>query len=329
MKLTDLAMFLACIFIVLSLPGDLEQERSIQAEALKTRYNEVMKLSVKSASSDLIIPSTNISEEILAEGGKVDFRNNDLNLELALDKFYKNLFLNMGIHNDQLAQEELRMHIPIKVAVGYDGFFINTLSESDELDADGSPKIEELWKAKKSYSFYDRSSNIQIDFTLSDKVKVYDTNNNIVLDGSAEEMKQRYPNSIFTHNDYEIIKQKAITDAISDALVYYTVKNNEIASRHGFEYKFEFPYLDSNSITGVGFIAFLQGIPLNAGELYNTYGFSASKVTKSRKYYTSSEHGQKFYHDESCSKLVPGSKIYDSKEEAAIDGYYPCQECKP
>ncbi len=339
MKIIDFAVMFCFIFTGISISIDISQRKIIQAENLKVNYNEVMFMATEDAAVALNEPVEETDFEEYAEGYSSK-HNVKLNLNKALDCFHKTFYLNMGVENDKVAQDEIRQHLPVKIVVANDGYYINTVEEV--FDLNGKKEICEIWLLKKPFSFFDKKSKLVINFTLTDYLYVYDTVKGIYLKSKLSEMHELYPEAeLFENTNFDLTRKQTIIDMIRNDLELYTVRYNNIAKESGKGYSFNIPYISSdqweNTIKNVCFIAFLQGFPMGI-EDYNTYGFGGSQIVETDLIYATGEaYKDGVYHLPECSKVkiseIPEeSNVTDSfykKNEAAMSGYHPCKICKP
>lgn len=323
MKLTDLFVVILIVIGAVSIPIGVKQKRMIESEGLKVRYNEIIDNAVKDSAKTLLDPIDNEAIEILGEGKNLNFKTTNLNLDKALWRFYQSMFLNLNIENDYMKQQVFLDKVPIKLAVGYDGYYINTWTEVVE---NGEKKVKELWQPKKEFLYYDDKNNIKVNLTLDDHVYVTDFKNNEKLQGKAEEFKDKYKSILFS-DKFDHVRRQIIVESIRKDLEYYSSLNNQIALKYGWSYSLKLPLIDEKAINDITFIAFLQGLPLNGVDLYNTYGFGVARVVRKHNIYGNKEKGVNYYHTDKCSNRTDLDVIFDSPIDACKNGYYPHPLC--
>lgn len=183
--------FLAFAFImILFLPVTLNQRAMVKANDLKIDYNEAVDNAASDAAKALLIADTNDSHEVIENGNKEDFQETDLNLNAGLNRFYRSLYLNLGIQRDTSQQQTLFNKLPIIVAAGYDGYYIHTWQE---IKINGKTKIVNDWTDEKKYLLYDKKDNIKINYTLGDYVYIEDMTTKQQYEGNRQKFAGKYP----------------------------------------------------------------------------------------------------------------------------------------
>lgn len=307
------------IIIMIFMPLLYNNQMEVKNNQLFNEYNDKISTAARDASKELLNNYDSRSIELSADGNKENFQAVNLNLDKALSTFYKSLFLNFGIENDYLEQEKIKNKIPLKLAVGYDGYYICSW---EEVKINGINRLQEKWSDKINYSLLDSKSNIKIDFTLDDYVYITNLSDGSQLEGRQSSFISKYPNSIFG-DKFEGLKTQIIMNLIQEDLKLYTSLNNKYSKEYGFEYTFTIPYIGNTSISNVSFIAFLQGVPLKGmDKVYNNFSLGISNVAKSGKIYGYVYNGKKFYSKEKPSNYT-SLTLFDSEKEAAAYGYYP------
>lgn len=331
MKITDIALIVILIFLGVSIKLDMDQRRLLQAEDIKVRYSEIMFAATEDASLALFEPDSAISEDRLSAGYDRKVMELQPNLEKALSRFYETLYANMGIENDPVGQDAFKMYTPVKMAVAYDGFFVNAWQEVFN-SSTGRKEILEMWSLKKPYIYYDKQFKLVVNFTLDDRIYVYNTQTGNWEEGRQQEFYTKYTGNLFSPSNFDNVRRQTIIEALQRELACLTVKYNNIAKQNGFGYYYNIPIIDNdawnNTIKDVCFIAFLQGLPIGM-ESYNTFGAGGTRIKAAGKYYGNTTGGIKYYHREGCTLLTGSDILFDKRLDAAKEGYYPCKKCKP
>lgn len=308
-------MIIMAILILtnLYLPTRMEQNTIFTAEAQSKQYNEMLVSATSDATQTLMRVSDSYSNELMAEGTKVDYRNINLNLDAALERFYKTLYINLNIEEDYSHQQAVKFRIPIKIAVGYDGFYVNYFK------TDGAG---EEWS--DIHKFSDVQGDLVIHFTLSDEVTVTNHVTKETRTGTRAELAKYYPTSCLKDEvTFNKVKSQVINSLIQSDLEFYTTKNNQIALQNGWNMNFDIPYLGNTSIDSVSFIAFYQGDALlGTNKMYSAFGYATSQAVNKREIYGYTRDGKKLYSD---NKLTSVGELtyFENQFEAAMKGYSP------
>lgn len=308
-------MIIMAILILtnLYLPTRMEQNTIFTAEAQSKQYNEMLVRATSDATQTLLRVSDSYSNELMAEGTKVDYRNININLDASLERFYKTLYINLNIEEDYSYQQSVKFRIPIKIAIGYDGFYVNYFK------TDGSG---EEWS--DIHKFSDVQGDLVIHFTLSDEVTVTNHVTKETRTGTRAELAKYYPTSCLKDEaTFNKVKSQVINSLIQSDLEFYTTKNNQIALQNGWNMNFDIPYWGNTSIDSVSFIAFYQGDALlGTNKMYSAFGYATSQAVNKREIYGYTRDGKKLYSD---NKLTSVGELtyFENQFEAAMKGYSP------
>lgn len=290
-------------------------------------YDLVLKNSCEDAAQAMIQPSNEQQLNTIEQGYVKSPKEIEPNLDKALETFYNTLFMNLGIQNDPALQEGFKRYVPLKMVVAYKGLYVCTSTEYTE---GGKKKFKEMWQPLISFNYKDAKNNLIINYTLNDYVYITDLKNGYV-EGTSKDMRQKYPLcEALSDKHFEGMRRKVITDTINNAMGYYTEKNNSIGRQNGFSYKFKIPIIDNdklNEIDSASFIAFYQGLPIRSDVIHNNYALSASRITANKKYYGSQGLNNYYHTSSSCPRITGKVKVFNSRVDAAKDGYSPCPDC--
>lgn len=308
-----LVSMISCLFVMFWIPTHLNSQAIYDAETWKKDYDEIMTNATNDAVQQLIRKSDEYSSDLLGDGvDKVNYQKINLNLDRALERFYDTLYINLNIDRNYASQQALKVQTPIKIVVGYDGYYV------DHWNNDGNG---EQWTEKKLYTMLDQQNNLVIRFTLDDYVYVTNTETNEAFEGLRKNIELKYPSScLASEKDFNEIKSQVINQMIERDLEYYTSKTNEIALRNGWQLNFKVPYWGDRTVDGISFVAFIQGTPSVGVNRFNSYGFSTTKLIKNRTVYGYEVNGEKLY---SYKKTGSNIMVFSNVYEAASNGYYP------
>lgn len=309
----NIFIIVALIFLSLYIPTKVEQKSIITAESFSKQYDEVLVSSTSDATKKLIEVTDSYSNELMAEGTKVDYRDINLNLDAALDRFYKTLFINLNIEENYSYQQVIKYRIPIKIAVGYDGFYVNYFK------TDGTG---EEWS--DIHKFSDVQGDLVIHFTLGDYVTVTNPKTKETNEGTRKELEGLYPKSCLKDEEtFNSVKSQVINSLIQSDLEFYTKQANQIALTYDWNFNFDIPYWGNRAINSLAFIAFYQGDGfVGNNKIYSSFGYSTSQTVDKRDIYGYTINGKKLYSDNKLSN-VGELAYFESPYEAAIKGYSP------
>lgn len=313
--MTSKHMFLIVIIVILGffIPTKIQQDSINSVESMSKQYDEMLVNATSDATYKLLEVTDSYSNEIEAEGTKVDYRNINLNLDAALDRFYKTVFMNLNIEDNYSYQESIKHRIPIKIALGYDGFYVNYF----RTDGQG-----EQWSEIHKYS--DAQGDLVIHFTLGDEVSVTNIKTKESKTGKYEEVAPYFPRSCLKDKKtFEKVKSQVINSLIQSDLEYYTTRNNQIAKRFGWNMNFDIPYWGNRAINSIAFVAFYQGDGYpGMSKVYDSFGYATSQSVVKKDIYGYSYQGKKLYSDEKLNN-VGQLTYFENQFEAAANGYRP------
>ncbi len=308
------SFFIAIIIIIFTffVPVKLNQDNIVKSHAISSQYDEMLVSATSDAAKQLIYTIDSYSNENVAEGEKIDYRDINLNLDKALDRFYGTLFINMNIEENYSYQQAIKYRIPIKIVTGYEGYYINYFK------ADG--KGEE-WSELKPYSLVD--GDLVIHFTLDDTVYVTDPITQKTKTGKRKDFETKYPTSCLKdQKTFNEVRNQVINNMIQNDLEYYTKQANAIAQQYNWSIRFDIPYWGNKAIDSVSFLAFYQGDGfVGANKVFNSYGFSTTKTIKNKNIYGYIKNGKKLYSNEKKENIE--LVYFENEYEAAENGYEP------
>jgi hypothetical protein len=319
MKITNLAIIFFLIELCLFTVLDIRTENLSAITTRKMEYNKALDSAIDDGISDLV---------------EVDSKRNlVLNKDAAVNQFYESLFSNFGVIGNSQSENKLKTYVPIILVTDTDGFYIYY---SDTYQSGSETLINKKWSEKIHYSY--QEGNLVFNFTLDTYLTIYDTDANAVYEGEYEDLKGQFSGSqIMTDAEtFDTIRRSAIIDKIEGEMNYYINKHNSIAYQLGITYQFWLPRIEESdwyrTIDDVSMLVVFQGYPYKAGstDTCNRYALGGARITKSDVYYITEENGMKYYHKSGCSHLINSADIaYYTKEECALEGAYPCPDCKP
>lgn len=324
MRITNFAIAFVLIFIPFYIVLDMRTSAMSKVIQLEDQYDAALKTASQDAA---MVLNTNVLQEY--EAGYQSNKFFNANKELAVDAFYRTLYLNFNVQNDPVGQGALASYVPAIIVVDYDGYWIYAMSEYT--DADGSPVYKHMWRPKKPYAFTDDNGNT-FNFTLDNYLRVYDARSRVWHEGFRQDLVGKTNVSLIDDaQSFEQKRRSIIVSSIQEDLAYFIDKHNEYASRNGISYTFTLPQIPqeewTNSIDDIGVMAFIQGIPMG-DQFYNSYAFGSGRLVRNESIIGAVDDatGMKYYYRSSCSFPYRAEETFDSEKDAAAAGYFP-KEC--
>lgn len=144
-------------------------------------------------------------------------------------------------------------------------------------------------------------------------------------------------------------RRNVIMTTIREVLQEEINSHTSYASLMGSTYDFRLPEISNddwtNSINDISVMAFIQGLPIGINKYYNNYALGGAKIVNASYLYGRKDGTQMYYHDESCADVqallaldmddaanaaeVNKWTILLNRVEAASQGYFPCNKCRP
>lgn len=255
-----------------------------------------------------------------------------INPEAAVDQFFSTLAINLSKYSDY-EKEGLRGFVPCIAFIGVDGMVMYSLEEKS---GPNGRILSQCIHEMVPYAVVDGNNNV-IGLTLEDYYTVYDLSRNIEFTGTYNDLKAIGVSDFFDNapEDIEQIRTELIVEMLENHCGYYFNQHENFANVYGIIYDFMLPTIEdstwSNTVNDISIIAFVQGLPLGHGsqEVFNAFSVGGAGIIDARKvegYELPS--GDLVYHWEDCTNKVGTlQEIFDTRQEAAAAGYYPCSDC--
>lgn len=319
MKWTDLII----IFVIFTIPFLLLIQ--IQTNNIESNINKKIEL------NHILDAAVEDGVSMLVEGG--DGHKLLLNKEKCIMSFYNTLFINFNIIDDPYAKSRIMGYLPVIVIIDYDGFYI--FGRESYIGKNNNSEIKSVFQPKRMFIY--KKENYIYGFTLSNYVTVYDTVLNKFYEGNQIDLKDKINDTVLQDNiNFENIRRRTIVNILQEEINLYINLHNDIAKQYGISYQFSLPVIKEedwyNTVDDIGMLVFFQGMQTGiAGEYYNSYAFGGAKVIKREGYYLQVDAIKdiKYYHKESCKNLIDKTLYYNSRDKAALEGAFPCNECNP
>lgn len=317
MKLTNLAIIFFVIELTLITILDIRINNLSAVSNRRIEYDKELDSAIEDGVMNLV---------------EVDSKRNlVLNKEVAVNQFYESLFANFGVIGNGQAENKLKGYIPVILITDTDGFYINY---SDTYVSNGETLLGQKWTEKMPYAYQD--GNLIYSFTLGTYVTLYNKSTNAIYEGEYKDLAAQFPESIMTNVEtFDTIRRNTIIGAIEQSMNYYINLYNKIASQYGITYQFWLPQIEKTdwyrTIDDISMLVVFQGYPYTPASMdtYNRYALGGARITKSKVYYITEENGLKYYHKAECPHVNISGIAYYTKEECALEGAYPCLECRP
>ncbi len=318
MKLTDLAI----LFIVIVLPFMLVlriQSDNLQGVVYRTTViNRYLDTAVEDACEEMIVSGSNNKMAI--------------SRDKALRAFYETLYTNFGVLRSDTSKITLSAYIPAIVMIDHDGYSVCSMEEYT--NSEGDRELRMVWKPKKPY-VYMCEEYVYL-FTLDRQVKVYDSNANKFYEGTRQELMPQIQGTLIQQEGmFEDVRKRTIVEAIKRDVNEAINTHNAFATQFGISYHFCPPFISDSdwyrNIEDIGFLAFFQGLPIGlCGERYNHFALGAARIVRKNQYYIQQDmNGLFYYHRDCCDELTKRDEPFDTREECALEGAFPCPVCNP
>ncbi|MBQ4900429.1 hypothetical protein KB559_16455 [Paenibacillus sp. Marseille-P2973] len=324
MKITNLAILFVCIFLPFMLVLDMRTRDQETVLQLEVQYSAALRTAIQDAGKVL-----NMNELQEYEAAYESDKFFKVNKELALDTFFRTLYLNFGVENDPIGQGTLASYIPVIGITDYDGYYLYTMTEYT--DTTGQTIARPMWRPKKPYAYSDSRGNT-INFTLDSYVYAYDADQREWIQGYREDLAGE--TSIPLLNDtanFDTVRRSTIVRSMQEDFAYFINAYNEYATRYGISYTFKLPEISqeewTNTISDIGIMAFIQGMPVGH-QTYNNYAFGGGRLVKKTNIIGAidPQTGIKYYYKARCSFPYDPEENFDNAKDAAAAGYFP-KEC--
>lgn len=258
-------------------------------------------------------------------------RNLILKKENAVEQFYQSLYANFGIIGNGVKENTLKGYIPIILVTDSDGFYIYY---SDTYKTNNEVLVVQRWSEKYPYVY--EQDGLIFNFTLGNYLTVYDKNTDSLYKGEYKDLVEVFPGSILANFDtFDAIRRNTIISRIEEKMNYYINQHNLVTKQFGITYNFWLPQIDKTdwyrTIDDISMLVVFQGYPYNVASLdtFNRYTIGGARIRRTNEFYITEENGRKYYHKSSCSHVIITDQQYYTKEECALEGAYPCIDCKP
>lgn len=270
MKLTNIGLLFSIIFVSMLVIADRKTRDLSIISQKQIQYNQALDTAVQDA----------LFQMVELDSGRAHV----LNKEEVIKNFFRSLWINMGIMEQQDKKMQIALFIPILVLVEEKEFTIFYYKEDTSgIAASGIPLYE-----SKTYNYkYDRNPHT-IYFTLNDYVYVTDQKGE-TNEGFYQDLEFQYPLEIFRSKErFHRIRRDTIISILQTKIKYYINQHNKIAQKYNISYEFALPTIEKEewyqTIDDCSFLAFFQGYPYgnNIMGFYNRVAIGGARLYKKK-----------------------------------------------
>lgn len=268
------------------------------------------------------------------------FYSTDNTREIAVKALTDSLFYSMGVYGNPSGMARIKSAVPVILFLEEDGYYLYGLTEYK--GPDGHTIIDYCWYPKHPYVGEGITGSTIIRYTLGDNVYIYDYATGQESLGAYYDFSDVIPD-FGSKERFEVLKLSAVSKTIEKDLKAFIGQLNLLSRNMGVTYEFHFPRIDESdwrrALVDQSILVFAQGLPVLTGNQYEMEAFGGARIMRAPSLVGYSADGIKTYCREECTRylnasLAPGfdpkSIIYFSTAiEAASNGYYPCDVCRP
>lgn len=342
MKLTSFAVLFIMIISPFLLISSIQSRLMNEDHKLRAYYDEVMDNAVTDAAYEL----SQYGREAPEDSGltAADVR------KIVAATFLDSLYYSFNVYGDTTGMERIKGHVPIILFLENDGYVAYALNEyaGDE----GYRVIDYCWYPKRPYSGKVADAGGAMDryivqYTLTDTVTVYDRTTDRETTGTYADLAGLIPD-FGSQSKFNVLRLSAVSDSVEKDLEYFIGRFNEFSSKIGVTYSFRFPRIEDadwiRAIADESVFAFAQGFPVPNGGTYECNAFGGARVLRKPTIvgYTYTDENnvvRKVYCRDTCESYLEISQqpgfdangvfYFPDAKDAASNGYFPCEACRP
>ncbi len=397
-----------CIwFLIVIMPFSILARNTTREYMLALRDQTRLNGVIDNATQDAVEMLIELNDEFQTVSFGTEFNVTYNIASEAVKSFFQTLAINFNMpYVEGETEAYFSMYVPAIVIVGYDGFFVYSVTEfNDSFEPRLSPKIP--------YAYEDPSTGAIINFTLGNDIRIFIngkyyegsltknfTNDSLsevetyilafgggslgknkmfqYLPDLTEDMSlvlcaiENYGTTPAGHtarvpdflkaspgeipllqdtsrsggdavpaSKFHTKRREVIINTIKEVLQDEMNSHSDYAGIMGSSYDFSLPEITNddwtNSINDISVLSFIQGIPIGVNMYYNNYALGGSKIIAANYLYGNTKGGVGYYHDESCQEVqdylngisTNMDNLFINRFDAASQGYFPCNKCKP
>ncbi len=265
MKLTDLGIIFACVFICFSIVWGINTVTLNSINEINRKYNQA----VDNAVTDGLYMFVELD----------DGENIKYNVEESKKQFFMTLGLNL---NMSMEINRLEEYVPVLCYMLPEGFYIYHNSYIQ----DSSNNMVRDYVLSDFYNYYKEDQYYEYCFTLSNEIWIRDKKTKEEYQGKPESVME-YCDADFMKNneEFERVRKNTIVESVMDKITYYANEHNLYGKEMGLKYEFMIPDINDaawvRTIDNPGIIAFVQGFPYGGNKgTFSKVAFGGARLHK-------------------------------------------------
>ena len=315
MKNSDYMILFFALLLAILLPSFIGQSVTKAAASRQTQYGQYLTNACQAA-----LEGSNM-EDGLAFGTQAE-------REGATKAFFSSLADSLNATNTT-SEAEIPYYVPVILLIDNDGFY------AVYQEYNGAA-FEQRMTPLVPYAGEFYGNNVR--FFLDGEVEVTDAVAKETRHFDSRQQAQDVFPGIPFFADEEAFRNEISHTAISQVrqtAEYYINQHNHYNLLYDASYTFSLPEVSGQDwaslMDGPCVLSFLQGVKdsYQKGHV-NVYALAGSRMERHTYYVmTMDAAGEKTYHLPGCSQAVDPDAFYNSMQQAALDGAWPCLECIP
>ncbi len=264
---------------------------------------------------------------------------NEIQPKIAIDTFFQSLGQTLGYTSiDDYAL--LSSYVPVIALVDDTGYYLYVSQPLDgDTTSDGYsykkallPKVTYSTKVGNHIIYFGKSISI-ITKVIKDgkdtiETKQYKNDGTLANQNYADDELDKF----FKRPDYSSYVQQLKLEQLENALKYYTNAHNAYAKNRGITYHFEFAPINNEwtgAVNNPNILVLFQGMPFSNGHKIDTLIDYNIAVDKNDVLIGRIVNGVKYYCKSTCTahRSFEIVKQFYNEQDAAKNGFYPCNEC--
>ncbi|HOQ76455.1 MAG TPA: hypothetical protein PK369_07815 [Thermoclostridium sp.] len=332
MKLTSFAILFVIIIGPFLCISGIQARIMHKDQELRAYYDQVLDNAVQDA---VFILARH--RRLMSGDGRYTLQNTR---EIAVSHLLDSLFFSFGVYGDETGMIRVKGCVPVVIFLEHDGYLAYALNQYE--GPDGYTIIDYCWYPKKPYSGSIEPGGYYVSYTLDDTVTVYDVSNGQEAEGPFSDFAAMIP-QFQTWKGFETARLAAVSQSVEKDLASHIARFNSFSSRMGVTHTFRFPRIEDadwiRALTDEGMLVFAQGFPVLTGSYYESNAFGGARILKRPELVGYEHEGKLTYCKKYCDHYLYISGLpgflhesvvsFTDARDAASQGYYPCDVCRP